>query len=272
MNGKKVFEILERSGFLNMLFMMKKIVSSRTAKATAKDFYHNILDVFSLDPVAALDLIKNVKNLPSTIRDGIFFECLEAYILNLNEYDYKKKAFVEDNLKKMAISLAEVSPNEEAGYAGDTDKLHEYSKRIVKLIDDCGTIQKAVYLANISRAFAKREIDKRLFFKLGQCIRMLTEEDLLFLRENVKEGTIGDNGDYVDDFRGLGLMYEVDAGFAYSKKAFQLLKYALNYEGGVSIPDKFPERNMITTATEDEIKKMMGKIDEVDGRTKWGEF
>ena len=41
---------------------------------------------------------------------------------------------------------------------------------------------------------------------------------------------------------------------------------------GVSIPDKFPERNMITKATEDEIKEMMGKIDEVDGRTKWGEF
>ena len=97
-------------------------------------------------------------------------------------------------------------------------------------------------------------------------------EDLLFLQENVKEGTIGGNGDYVDDFRGLGLMYEVDAGFAYSKKAFQLLKYALNYEGGMNIPEKFPERNVITTATEDEIKEMMGKIDEVDGRTKWGEF
>ena len=172
----------------------------------------------------------------------------------------------------MAISLAEVSPNDEADYAGDPNRLHEYSKRIVKLIDDCGTIQKAVYLANISRAFAKHEIDKRLFFKLGQCIRMLTEEDLLFLQENVKEGTIGGNGDYVDDFRGLGLMYEVDAGFAYSKKAFQLLKYALNYEGGMNIPEKFPERNVITTATEDEIKEMMGKIDEVDGRTKWGKF
>lgn len=257
---------------MDMLSTMKNTVSSETAKTSAKDFYHNILDVFSLDPVAALDLIKDIKNLPSTIRDGIFFECFEAYILNLNEYDYKKKEFVEDNLKKMAISLAEVSPNDEADYAGDPNRLHEYSKRIVKLIDDCGTIQKAVYLVNISRAFAKHEIDKRLFFKLGQCIRMLTEEALLFLRENVKEGTIGGNGDYVDDFRGLGLMYEVDAGFAYSKKAFQLLKYALNYEGGMSIPEKFPERNVITTATEDEIKEMMGKIDEVDGRTKWGEF
>ena len=102
-----------------MLSTMKNTVSSETAKTAAKDFYHNLLDVFSLDPVAALDLIKDIKNLPSTIRDGIFFECFEAYILNLNEYDYKKKEFVEDNLKKMAISLAEVSPNDEADYAGD---------------------------------------------------------------------------------------------------------------------------------------------------------
>ena len=219
-----------------MLSMMKNTVSSGTAVMTAKDFYHNILDVFSLDPMAALELIKGVKDLPSTIRDGIFFECFEAYILNLNEYDQKKKAFVEDNLKKIAISLAEVSPNDEADYAGDPNKLHEYSKRIVKLIDDCGTIQKAVYLANVSRAFAKHEIDKRVFFKLGQCIRILTEEDLLFLRENVKEGIISGESDYVDDYRGLGLMYEADGGFAYSKKAFQLLKYALDYEGEVSIP------------------------------------
>lgn len=256
MNGKKIFEILERGDFLNMLSTLKNTVSSGTARDTAKDFYHNILDVFSLDPVAALDLVKGVKNLPSTIRDGIFFECFETYILNLNKYDDKKKAFVEDNLKNMAISLAEVSPNDEAGYEGDPDKLHEYSKRIVKLIDDCGTIQKAVYLANISRAFAKHEIDKRLFFKLGQCIRMLTEEDLLFLRENVKEGTISGESDYIDDFRGLGLMYEVDGGFSYSPRAFKLLEYALDYEGKVSVPEKFPERNVVTVATDDDIKAL----------------
>lgn len=248
-----------------MLSTMKNTVSSGTAVATAKDFYHNILDVFSLDPVATLDLIKDVKNLPSTIRDGIFFECLEAYILNLNKYDQKKKAFVEDNLKNMAVSLAEASPNDEADYVGNPDKLHEYSKRIVKLIDDCGTIQKAVYLANISRSFAKHEIDKRLFFKLGQCIRMLTEEDLLFLRENIKEGTISGESDYIDDFRGLGLMYEVDGGFHYSQRAYKLLEHALDYEGKVNVPEKFPGRNVYTLAADDDIDAIInGTFDKED--------
>lgn len=245
---------------MDMLSTIKNIVSSGTTGATVKDFYHDIIDVFSLDPVVALDFVKSVKNLPSTIRDGIFFECLEAYILNLNKYDDKKKAFVEDNLRKMAISLAEASPNDEADYVGDPNKLREYSKRIVKLIDDCGTIQKAVYLANISRAFVKNEIDKRLFFKLGQCIRMLTEEDLLFLRKNVAEGTISGDSDYVDDFRSQGLLYEIDSGFAYSKRAFQLLKYALNYEGVVQIPEKFPDRNVLAVVTDDEVEAMFNEV------------
>lgn len=256
MNKEQIYGILERGDLLDILYTMKNTVSSETAKVVAKDFYPNILDVFSLDPAAALKLINDVKKLPSTIRDGIFFECLEAYISNVNEYDYKKKEFVENNLEKMANSLAEVSPNDEADYVGDPNRLHEYSKRIMKLIDDCGTIQKAVYLANITRAFAHHEIDKRLFFKLGQCIRMLTEEDLMFLKTNVTEGKVSEVGDYVDDFRGQGLMYEVDGGFAYSKRAFQLLKYALEYEGTVCIPDKFPERNVMTAMTNDELDKI----------------
>lgn len=61
----------------------------------------------------------------------------------------------------------------------------------------------------------------------------------------------------MDDFRGQGLMYEVDGGFAYSKRAFQLLKYALEYEGTVCIPDKFPERNVVTVMTDDELDEML---------------
>lgn len=87
MNREQIYGILERGDILNILSTMKNAISSETVKVVAKDFYPNILDVFSLDPAAALKLINDVKKLPSTIRDGIFFECLEAYILNVNEYD-----------------------------------------------------------------------------------------------------------------------------------------------------------------------------------------
>lgn len=44
---------------MDILYTMKSTVSSETAKVVAKDFYPNILDVFSLDPVVALKLILN---------------------------------------------------------------------------------------------------------------------------------------------------------------------------------------------------------------------
>ena len=43
----------------------------------------------------------------------------------------------------------------------------------------------------------------------------------------------------------------------HSKRAFQLLKYALEYEGTVCIPDKFPERNIMTAMTTDELDEML---------------
>ena len=61
---------------------------------------------------------------------------------------------------------------------------------------------------------------------------------------NVKsaEGPIDGESDYVNDFKGLGLMYEVEGGFSCSPRAFKLLEYALNYEGKVSVPEKLPKR------------------------------
>lgn len=98
---------------------------------------------------------------------------------------------------------------------------------------------------------------------LGQCIRMLTEEDIIFLRDNIKEGRINSDSDYMDDFRGLGLMYDADGGYVYSKRAFLFLKYALDYEGIVYIPEKFPERNVWTIASDDVIDKIVSNSFEI---------
>lgn len=52
---------------------------------------------------------------------------------------------------------------------------------------------------------------------------MLTEEEFLLLKENIGDEIVTEDGEYIDDFRGLGLMYEVDGGFAYSQRVFRLL-------------------------------------------------
>ena len=105
---------------------------------------------------------------------------------------------------------------------------------------------------------------------MAQCLRMLTEEDLLFLKENINDGIVTEDGEYIDDFRGLGLIYEVDGGFAYSQRVFRLLKYALEYEQSISIPESFPERIMMSAISDKDIDKLFDDVKEIDNRTRWG--
>ena len=129
-------------------------------------------------------------------------------------------------------------------------------------MDDCGTIQKTYYTACFARAVRNKGIDSNMFFKLSHCIRSLTEEDFLLLKKSITTNVIDSDEDYIEDFRALGLMRDVDGRFAYTKRAFELNKYALDYEGKVEIPDHFPERFRPITSepiSEDEIQDIVNK-------------
>ena len=220
---------------------ISKIVHS--AIEPGKSILKDVIGVFMHDPNAAWSLAEDLKRLPSTIRDEIFLDCLETFILNSYDFNKETNRFEENNLQSLAVALAEASPNADAGYHGDPEKLTEYAKRLIKLIDDCGTKQKAYYLACLARALLSKEIDTRKFFQLSRCIINLIEEDLLFLSKRIKPGNISRNEDYVDDYRALGLIYETDEGFSYSMRAFELKKYVLCYENHPEIPDSFPQKH-----------------------------
>ena len=189
-----------------------------------------------------LKLITSIKRAPSAIRDALFFECFETFLLNTYEYNRNTNQFEATNLKALAEALAEASPNDEANYAGDSERLKEYAKRLIITIDDCGTNQKAVYLASLARAILSKQIDTRKFFILSRCIRTLTEEDLSFLYKNIKVGTfIEESEDYINDFTALGLVYEAhDGKYTYSRRAFELKRFSLAYEEPFSIPEELP--------------------------------
>ncbi len=181
-----------------------------------------------------------------------------AYLLHVYDYDEKNGNISDCNKRKLAELLAEDTPNLEAGYMGNLNMLRENSKRIVKLIDDAGTIQKSIYYANLTRATLNDCIDRNKFFKLCNCVRILTEEDLSFLANDVqKTGTSTIEGDkeFIDDFRAVGLLIEVEGGFAYTLRAFELLKYCLAYEGTVSIPGDIQRRMVMSAMKLEDIEK-----------------
>ena len=227
----------------NMLDKALKVARSDTVKASGKTLFKDIIGILMYDPNAAWSMLEDVKKLSSTIRDGIFFECLETYILYSYRYNEETNQFESENLQSLAEALADASPNTEANYEGRPDKLNEYAKRLIKLIDDCGTKQKARYIASLTRALLSKQIDTQKFFQLSRCIRNLREEDILFLSENIDQRNVSGENDYVADYRALGLLYETNNGFSYSKRAFELKKYALCYEKQIAIPESFPKKH-----------------------------
>ena len=265
---------------VNVIKNAKGILMSDTSREYSTELAKNAISALMLDPVAAWDLIGNIKNGPSIVRDGIFMECFQVFLLNSCEYDTDRQEFVENNLDSFVVALAEVSPNLASNYQGNEEQLNEYAKRLIKLIDDCGTIQKSYYIACLARAVRAKVIDVNKFFKLCHCIRSLTEEDLLFLRIHITTDIISDDEEYIDDYRSLGLMKDVDGGFSYTKRAFELKKYALEYEGQVKIPDSFPERfKPITTEaiSKDDIDKLFAETEnntdkKINDALSWKEF
>ena len=249
---------------------ISKIVNP--AIESGKNILKDVIGVFMHDPNAAWSLAEDLKRLPSTIRDEIFWDCLETFILCSYSFNEETNQFEAKNLQSLAVALAEASPNADADYQGDPEKLTEYAKRLIKLIDDCGTKQKAYYLACLARALLSKQIDTRKFFQLSRCIRNLTEEDLLFLSERIELGNISRDEDYVDDYRALGLLYETDEGFSYSKRAFELKKYALRYEAHIEIPDNFPQKYTPLIAmpiSDDEIRTLTDDVEQIKENQQW---
>ncbi|MEY8482596.1 hypothetical protein AALD74_12185 [Lachnospiraceae bacterium 48-21] len=239
-------------------------LSTDVAKTTAWGTVKSLVGIFQKDPVAAFELLSSIKGNTLSLTDQIFIENLQAFLFHLNEVDVDKQTYLEDGMKRFSEALADASPNVEAGYGGNQKKLHEYGKRILKAIDDCGTEQKALFLANISRALANHIISKKEYFKFIQCIRMLTEEDLEFISQNISDKTITTDEDYIDDFRALGLMKEVEDGFVYTERAFQFVNAAIRYESPVDVPEHIAQRNIMQMPpiSPDSIEKLFDNMPE----------
>lgn len=248
-------------------------------KIEITNIFEDIIGAIMKDPVSMISFINDCKDGPLKLRDAAFLDSMQCFLENVYEPTDIKGTVVNHNLKSLAVVLAEASPNYVAGYEGNMEVLKEYARRLVKLIDDCGTHKKAVYLSSLTRAVISGEIDTSKYFKLAHCLMVLTEEDLIFLNNNISKDYTKSDDDYIDDFVALGLMRlsEVE-GYFYTKRAFELKKYALDYEGNISIPDSFPGRAypQITDSTpEEEIEKLFEmKKDKIieESKPKWLSF
>ena len=206
--------------------MIKSLAKSTEIKEYGKTMLEELVSAIASGDILALGkLIRDIFNSPYFIREQIFWKNFIDYLDNACED--------EKGLRTLSEKLAEDGNS------------YENTKRIIKIIDDVGTRRKALYVSNLTRACCMGNISVSKFFKLSQCIVGLTDEDLMFLCENIGPKTIDTDEEYIDDFRNCGLLKEVEGGFVYTKRAYELKKYSLWYGYDVEIP-QIPERQMIS--------------------------
>ena len=216
---------------------IRNLFKSDEIKEKGKSTLENLSEaLLGGDFIVIGKLLRDLIGGPFFIREEIFWQNFIEYLDNA--------CYDEDDLRKLSEMLAE---------DGNSD---ENAKRLIKIIDDVGTRKKALYISNLTRACCMHLIERSKFFKLSQCIVRLTDEDLTFLCDNISRKKVETDEEYIDDFRNCGLMKEVDGGFVYTKRAFELKKYSLWYEHDVEIPE-IPERQIIKSATTNiDFKKM----------------
>lgn len=75
------------------------------------------------NPAGALTSFIEAANSAGNVRDAIFCESFVSFLEKT--YPCTNETTVEENVKALAIKLAEASPNPEAGYAGNPKVLKE---------------------------------------------------------------------------------------------------------------------------------------------------
>ena len=210
--------------------MIVGVIKSMTKSTEIKEYGKIMLEelvaaIAGGDILALGKLIKDIFDTPYFVREQIFWQNFIDYLDNACED--------EGDLRILSQKLAEDGNS------------YENAKRIIKIIDDVGTKKKALYVSNLTRACCMGNISVSKFFKLSQCIVGLTDEDLVFLCDNISQKKIDTDEEYIDDFRNCGLLKEVEGGFVYTKRAYELKKYSLWYGHNVEIP-QIPERQMIS--------------------------
>ena len=221
---------------------MDKPLVPKVIKKEGDNFFSLLIGAVDKKANFVKTLLKEGKDFISSVKDEIFFEHFSFFILHTYDFDFDNEDFADKNLKSLSIALAEASPNSDADYTGDKEKLREYSKRIIKIIDECATIQKSLYISNLSRAIIHGEIDRNKYFKLCKCVVDLTEEDLDFLKRDIGLEVLNNNNEHIDDFISVGIIYQTEKGYVYNARAFELKAFALCYEENVEIPRSFPPR------------------------------
>jgi len=208
-------------------------LSSELAQKGKETFLEGIIAAFLGDPLSFGKSIKELMKTAKSIPDMILWNNLYLFLSEGN-FDY-------DCLGKLAQRLDE-SGNKK-----------ENATNIIYVINRVDDPRKAKFISWLTLSVIHKYIDFDSYFRLVKTVENLVYADLCFLGENVEFARIDSDDSHVDDFLANGLIYNVDGGFAFSKKSYELVKFGIRKFDNIKIPENMIERQILSMASDEDL-------------------
>lgn len=209
---------------MNFVDEGKLLVGSKEVQEASLNIVVDAAEAVLGNPIAVAKLLLAVEKTPFFLQNQLFWVKFEAF-LNGSFIDEESRA-------KMA-----------AVFAGKGDR-EDNAVRLLATIDKVDSMSKIKFLNNATRCLLAGFIDLTQYFRICRAISDTLLEDLLFLRDHIKEESIF----YNEEVQGLissGLMYmsdlEEETAYSFTPSAFILDQYAISYND----VDRYPNPTRI---------------------------
>lgn len=176
-------------------------------KELCRDYFELSFSALTGDRVALAKLGKYIIQSPLMIRNIMYYQNFEKFLDGMKYNPDVQRKFLD--------------------YLNEGDKEYK-SKKILLTLDVIDSDFKANCIINLTKSVSYHFISSRYYVKLCQLITNMITEDLIHLKEVIKEGPVIE--ELVDEYERNGLMY-LDSlrRYVFSEMAFDLDKYALSY-------------------------------------------
>lgn len=179
-----------------------------------------------------LKAVKTVLVEQGRISDVIFWNNFSAFLRNCN-YDVSK-------LRKLSILF------EEQGNKRSTALI------LIKAIDDIDSEEKARCLANLTQSVINSEINVENYFRIFHTLRYLVKEDLNYISKSINGATFVQDI-HLDDYIIAGIIRQVDGGYVYTERAYDLVEFGICRGEHISRPSQIKTRPVVALNLDDSL-------------------
>lgn len=238
---------------------IKSLISRGEIQEASTNMLEDSINAVLGDRVSVAKIMIAIARSPLFLREQLFWSKVEAFLNGVY--------LSEDDCAKLGAKLTE------------NGEIKDNPLRLVESIDRAETQQKIRYLINATRCLLADFIDRPTYFRLCHAITHTLEEDLLFLKEHIKEKDLP-YSTYTQGLLTVGLMYQSvldgngEQKYSFTPVARLVDRFAVSYDDverypnpqSTSVQDNIPQIKIPSLelenyiATDEEVNEMLNGL------------